>query len=24
VLADGTVIKHGKAILQWIDSQRSS
>jgi glutathione S-transferase len=21
VLADGTVIKHGKAILKWIDSQ---
>ena len=24
VLADGTVIKHGKAILKWIDSQRAS
>jgi glutathione S-transferase len=24
VLADGTVIKHGKAILKWVDSQRAS
>ncbi len=24
VLADGTVIKHGKAILRWVDSQRAS
>jgi glutathione S-transferase len=24
VLADGTVIKHGKAILKWVDSQRST
>ena len=24
VLADGTVIHHAKAILKWIDSQRSS
>ena len=23
-LADGTVIKHGKAILKWVDSQRAS
>ena len=24
VLADGTVLKHGKAILKWVDSQRAS
>ena len=23
-LADGTLIKHGKAIMKWIDSQRAS